>query len=103
MWNLIKNGTNEVIYKIVTDLQILNSNYGYQRGNVREGIYQEFGINIYTLLYVKQRTNKDLLYNTENSIFYKNLYGEKNLKRNECIHTCKTDSFCCISETNTTL
>ena len=27
---------------------------------------EEFGINIYTLLYIKQIANKDLMYNTEN-------------------------------------
>ena len=31
------------------------------------GINQEFGINIYTLLYIKQVTNKDLPYSIENS------------------------------------
>ena len=29
-----------------------------------EGIVREFGINMYTLLYFKWITNKDLLYNT---------------------------------------
>ena len=33
----------------------------------RRGINYEFGINIYTLLYIKQVTNKDLLYSTGNS------------------------------------
>ena len=32
-----------------------------------EGIVREFGINIYTLLYFKRITNKDLLYSTGNS------------------------------------
>ena len=32
-----------------------------------EGIFREFGINMYTVLYLKWITNKDLLYNTENS------------------------------------
>ena len=31
-----------------------------------EGIVREFGINMYTLLYFKWITNKDLLYNTRN-------------------------------------
>ena len=30
----------------------------------------EFGIDMYTLLYLKQITNKDLLYSTGNSIEY---------------------------------
>ena len=43
--------------------------YGYQRGRER-GINQEIGFNIYTLLYIKQITNKDLLYSTGNSTQY---------------------------------
>ena len=34
------------------------------------GINQEFGININTLLHIKQITNKDLLYSTGNSTQY---------------------------------
>ena len=46
--------------------------YGYQKGKVgrRGGINQEFVINIYTLLYIKQISNKDLLQNTGNYIQY---------------------------------
>ena len=33
----------------------------------REGIVKEFGIDRYTLLYLKWTTNKDLLYSTGNS------------------------------------
>ena len=32
-----------------------------------EGIVREFGMDMYTLLYSKGRTNKDLLYSTRNS------------------------------------
>ena len=32
-----------------------------------EGIVREFGIDMYTLLYLKWITNKDLLYSTRNS------------------------------------
>ena len=34
------------------------------------GINQDLGINIYTLLYIRQITNKDLLYSTGNSTQY---------------------------------
>ena len=46
--------------------------YGYQRGNVGgcRGINQELGINTYPLLYIKQITNKGLLYDTGNSTQY---------------------------------
>ena len=35
-----------------------------------EGIIREFGIEIYTLLYLKWITNKNLLYSTGNSAQY---------------------------------
>ena len=41
--------------------------YGYQRGKVWGRKDWEFGIDMYTLLYLKQITNKDLLYSTRNS------------------------------------
>ena len=34
------------------------------------GVNQEFRINIHTLLYIRQTTNKDLLYSTGNSTQY---------------------------------
>ena len=40
--------------------------YGYQRGNTGWGINEELGINIHTLLDIKQITNKVLLYSTGN-------------------------------------
>ena len=43
--------------------------YGYQRGNTGR-INQEFGIYMYTLLYIKQITKKDLLYSTGNYTQY---------------------------------
>ena len=54
MWNLIKNDTNELIYKIETDAQISKSNLGLPKGKCwGGGINWENGINIYTLLYTK--------------------------------------------------
>ena len=44
--------------------------YSYQRGKVGGRIDWEFGIDIYTLLYLKQITNKVLLYSTGNSAQY---------------------------------
>ena len=43
------------------------------------GINWEVGIDMYTLLYTKQITNKDLLYSTGNSTQYSDndLYGTK--------------------------
>ena len=42
--------------------------YGYQ--GMGGGINWEFGIDIYTLLYIKQVTNNNLLYSTGNSTQY---------------------------------
>ena len=62
--------------------------YGYQkRKGVGGEIYEECSINIYTLLQIKQITNKDLLYSTGNYtqyfiITYKGKESEK-----EYIHT----------------
>ena len=75
MWNL-KNNTNESIYKTETDSQTQKTNLwlpkGKGGGGVEGEINQEFGINRYTLLYVKQINinNKDLLYSTGDYIQY---------------------------------
>ena len=73
--------------------------YGYQGGREGGGINSEFGINIYTLLYVKQITNKDLLYSTGNCtqyfvITYKGKKSEKKID----IYVCITESLCYTSE-----
>ena len=44
--------------------------YGYQGVRAGGGINWETGNGIYTLLYIKQITNKDLLYSTGNSTQY---------------------------------
>ena len=44
--------------------------YGYQGGKSGGGINWEIGTDIYTLLYIKQITNKDQLYSTGNSTQY---------------------------------
>ena len=40
--------------------------YAYQGEGQRQGIVREFGMDKYTLLYLKWITNKDLLYSTGN-------------------------------------
>ena len=62
--------------------------YGHQRGKVGGGINLEFGINRYTLLYIKQIINKDLLYNIGNSTQYsiKTYMGKESKK--EWIYVC---------------
>ena len=56
--------------------------YGYQ-GMGGGGINWEIEVDIYTLLYMKQMTNKDLLYSTGNSTQYsvKAYMGKESKKR----------------------
>jgi len=44
--------------------------YGYGAGAGSEGIVRESGMDMYTLLYLKETANKDLLYSTGNSAQY---------------------------------
>ena len=46
---------------------LLFRTYGYQWGGWGEGMVREFGMDMYTLLHLKQITNKDVLYSTGNS------------------------------------
>ena len=63
------------------------------------GIVREFGIDMYTLLYLKWIFNKDLRYSTGNSAQYYNIMQqhkwEKNFKE---IDTCLTESLFCTSK-----
>ena len=72
-------------------------------GKGERGIKQEFGINRYTLLYIKQLTNKDLQYNTENytQYFVISYKGKESEKID--IYVCITETLCYTPETNTIL
>ena len=59
IWNLRRNDTNR--------LRLREQTYGYWGKGWREGTVREFGMDMYTLLYLKWVTNKDLLYSTWNS------------------------------------
>ena len=84
MWNLncLKSNTNELIYKT--------------------NIFTDFENKHGTLLYIKQITNKDLLYNTGNFAQHSviNYRGNKSEKR---LGICTTESVFCTPETNTAL
>ena len=109
MWNLKENGTNEIIYKTEADSQTQKTNLWLPKG--KGGINQELGIKIYTLLYIKYITNKDLLYSTGNYIQYLVItYNGRECRKRIYIfiyiyiyiYVCITESLCCIPETNTT-
>ena len=56
--------------------------YGYWGEGWGEGIVREFGTDMYTLLYLKWITNKDLLYSTGNYTQYLVItYSEKESKK----------------------
>ena len=63
--------------------------------NGREGIIRESGMDMYTLLYLKWITNKDLLFNTWNSVQWERRLGR--------MDTCMAESLCCLPETIITL
>ena len=64
----------------------------------KRGMDRQVETDIYTLLYVKQTTHKNLLYSTENSTQYSVMtYTGKEFKR---VGICMTDSLCCTPETN---
>ena len=67
--------TNDLIYKTEIDSRIHKTNLWLPKGKGRSErgagvINKEFGINRYTLLYIKQINNKDLLHSTGNYIQY---------------------------------
>ena len=65
------------------------------------GINWETVTDIHTLLYIKQITNKELLYSTENSTQYSTMaYMGKESKKRVVIGKCITDSLCYTPETN---
>ena len=78
MWNL-KNGTNEFIYKADIETPCREQTCRYQGGEWG-GMNWEIGIDIYTLLCVKQITNKNLLYSTGNSTQF-SVPNEKEIKK----------------------
>ena len=61
------------------------------------------GINRYVLLYINQINNKDLLYNTGNSIQYVVITFNGKEYEKEYVYIIITESLCCVSETNTIL
>ena len=99
MWDL-KNDTNELIYKTEIQSQMQKTNLQLPGGKKGGRIKWEIGIDMYTLLCIKQITNENL-YSTGNSPVM--TYMGKESKKSVDICICITDSLCCTPETNTTL
>ena len=64
MWNLKRNDTNELTYKTKQTKKKLTDLENELTVARDVGIVREFGMVIYTLLYFKWITNKDLVYST---------------------------------------
>ena len=62
---------------------------------------QEFGINVYTLIYIKERTNEDPLHSTGNSTQYLVITYRGRKSEEECV--CVTESLCCTPDTSAIL
>ena len=63
MWNLKKQKQNLFPKRRLTDTE---NKLTVKEGERWGGIDEEVGINIYILLYIKEITNKNLPYSTEN-------------------------------------
>ena len=94
MWNPKRNDINELRNRF--------TNFENQLDCQGEGTVRDFGKVIYTLLYLKWITNKDLLYSIRNSMLCGRLYERGVWGRMDmCI--CMAKSFHCSAETNITL
>ena len=65
-----KHGTNKFVCKTEIESQKQKTYFTVTKGKRGEGINWEIGTDIYTLLYIKQVTNKNLLYSTGNTTQY---------------------------------
>ena len=102
MQNIKTNNTKELIYK--QTLRFEEWIYSTREEGWGEGIVREFGIDMYTLLYLKWITNKDLLFSSRElcSMSCGNLDRKGTWGRMDtCI--CMAESLCCLPETITTL
>ena len=70
MWNL-KKYPNEFIYKTETDSQMWKIGFWLSKGKVgKEERSLESGLNMYTLVYIRQMNSKVLLHSTGDYIQY---------------------------------
>ena len=61
-------------------------------------MHWEIGIDINTLLCIKQKINENRLYSTGNSGLHGDLWGRDARKEGTCVHVI--DSLCCTEKTN---
>ena len=87
MWNLKKNGTNELIYKTEIESQMQKANLQLPRGKWGK-INWDIGTDIYTLLYIKQTPDRKVLYSTENSTQNSIMIYMGTVSNKEWIYVC---------------
>ena len=114
MWSQ-KYDTNELIYKTEIDSQTWRANLWLPKGIRAGGIDWEFGIDMCTLLYIKQISVRNLLCSAGNCIWYlvityngKESEKEIYIKKKKIyiyiyIYIYISESFCCTPETSTVL
>ena len=59
LWNLKRNDTNELTYKIETDWKALRTTLWLLGARMGEGILRELGMGVCTLVYLKWITKED--------------------------------------------
>ena len=79
-----KKMTNELIYKMERDLQTERRSLWLPAGKRwRAGLIRKFGMDMYTVLYLKWIINRDLLYSTGTLLnIMQQPEGGRNLKEN---------------------
>ena len=87
----IENSTYELICKTEKETQMQRANIWTPRGEEGSGINWEIGIDIYTLLRIKEITNENLLYNMGGSTIYIT-YSKLTLKMHSDIHQVQTNT-----------
>ena len=76
--------------------------FGHQGGKLGNRVDWEMGLDIYTLLCIKQTTNENILQSTGNSTQLCGDLNEEEIQKRR--HMCTiVDSLCCTTETNAEL
>ena len=102
MISLVCHDTNELIYKIETDSQTLNTDLWLSKGKCgggRDGL--RIWIGIYTLLYMEWMVSGDLLYSEGDSTQYSVMICMG--KEYEKGWICITELLCCTAKIKTAL
>ena len=100
MWNKKKtNDTNELMYKIEIDSQILKTNLWLPKEKCVGGINQE--LETHTTIYEIDNQQGPMVQHREYIHYLVIIYkGKESEKEYMCIHVCVSESLCYTPETN---